>query len=180
MLWLLKPGTKPCLPYEGFTKTQTPLSFELYKILNKHFSLMENGSGSVVEAFDRFDKSARELKGIEASPILLRKYPQHDIFVANIKGRKKEALATIAAAIAENPDVERLLSAPDLSEIWRTASTPENSIVGGFDPEKQIMVLFGRTALNSAKSIFNFPENPGRYKPRAERAIGWFQTSMSP
>jgi len=171
ILWLLKPGIKPCLPYEDFTKRQTPLSRALYNVLNRHFSLMANSSGgSVVEAFDRFDKSSRDLKGIEASPILLRQYPQHDIFVANIKGRKKETVAKVLAAIEQNPDVKKLLSAPDLSAVWATANTPENSIVGGFDQENQFMVLFGRRALDGAKSIFNFPENPGRYKPRAERA----------
>lgn len=168
--WLMKPQTEPSLSFKDFAVVPDSSSLAQYRALTARFSLMRQfKDGQVQDALIRFDKSSRRRRGVEATPIVLPPYEHQEIFIAAIKGRKNDAIAKVVKAIEGTPDVKSLLSAPDIKEAWLQAATAGQRIVGGFSLTDQFMILFGRESLEAAKALFNFPENPGRYKARPER-----------
>lgn len=162
--WLMLRGTKPALQQKDFGPSE-----ELYRAVTSRFSLMDQFRHGVVQrVFFEFGKSVRP-NHIEASRVNLSDLSSRDLYIVSRKGHKTEAADKVVQIARENPEFAHLLSVPDLSEVWRKAQTPDDSIVGGFDMKDKFMFFLARPPLEDAKSLFAIPENPGRLQPRPER-----------
>lgn len=162
--WLMLRATKPALEQKDFGPSK-----DLYKAVTSRFSLMDQFRGGLAQhEFAEFAKSVRSNR-IEASRVNVSDLSSRDIYIVAPKGHKTDVVDKVVHIARHNPEFAHLLSAPDLSEVWRKAQTPEDSIVGGFDMKDKFMFFLARPPLEGAKALFAIPENPGRLKPRPER-----------